>query len=164
MDLIYIVILAIIVESYILSFKTNGFLPWLIDFTHLFITFLVTGLTMFIVYEIVVLRKYDIVKLLFVNIFFLFMVLGVVFYGMCPLTIIYNKLTDQPVCTPFLWKIADRFDKQQLDTKVKYYTTDNDGCQKNTKAWLSGQVYSVLTITALNVLFFIKYINGKDRG
>lgn len=91
---------------------------------------------------------------------FFFMVLGIIFYGMCPLTIIYNKVTNQHPCTPFLWKLEDRFNKEQKDAKVKYYTIDNNECEKNTKAWLTGQVYSAMTIAGLNILFFIKHING----
>lgn len=160
MDSLCVVGIVITVISFVLSFKSIGLLPWSIDFFHLLIVYFQSAFVIVIIFEIVALHKYDIIKLLFINIMFMFMVLGMVFYGMCPLTILYNKVTNQHKCTPFLWKFADRFDKQRYDAKVQYYThptNNNDACEINTRAWLTGQVYPCLTIIALNVLFFIRW-------
>lgn len=150
-----LVLLLSILFSLTLSYKNVGFYPWIIDFVHLFVIHFYSLLTILIIYEIAILKRYDVIKLLFINIVFLVMVLGLTVYGMCPLTILYNKAANLHTCTPFY---ASVFERVYIDTqKQNNFLPENDICSKNTRAWLNGQMPLSLTILSLNILFIWHY-------
>jgi hypothetical protein len=144
-----------ILISFVLSFKHTGFVPWIVDFVHLFILYFQPLFVCLIIYEIAILNKYDVSKLLAINTVFIVMVLGVVVNRMCPLTTLYNKAANIHPCTPFFYDIRKRLNMKKEE--IQYYVIDNDKCEKNTKSWLHGQLYTCLTLIFLNILFFIKY-------
>lgn len=147
--------------SFFLSYKNMGFLPWFIDFVHLFIVYFPPLFAGLIVYEIAIKKKYDVSKLLALNILFVVMVLGITFNKICPLTTLYNKAANLHPCTPFIHDIRDRLVDNNHD-KIQYYTSDNDKCEKNLQAWLHGQLYTVLTIIFLDIIFFVKVMRQKS--
>jgi hypothetical protein len=153
-----IIVIVSIILAFLVSWYPSGHdskLAWSVDIMHLFITHFQYLFIAWVFYEVVVHKVFDIRKLLALNIFYFCMIAGVVYYKMCPLTIIYNKLEKLPKCTPFIWDWRKRFDKETFDATVSMFMVDNDECDKNTKAWLAGQTYTVLVVLSLNVLFLI---------
>lgn len=148
------IILCIII-ALILSFQITiyNYTTWFIDFFHIFITYFQFVFVFIIFVEIVCFKKFDLNKLFILNIFFIVMISGIVHFGMCPLTILYNNLTHLPKCTPFLWKFHQRFnDKVALPPD---FFEQNSQCEKNTRSWLKSQTYPVLILLSLNIIFFI---------
>lgn len=132
-----------------------------IDFVHLFIMYFGVLLVAQVFCEIIFLDYYDSQKLMFLNIIFVIMVVGVLFFGMCPLTIWYNNVSGCAKCRPFLWSINDRCgDQEARRAKEATFNVDNDECHKNTLAWWKGQKLTIPIIVLLNMLFVIKSKTG----
>jgi hypothetical protein len=136
-------------------------LAFLVDVVHIFIIFLPIVLILSIMYDVIANRVFDMRKLLFLNLIFIGMVVGILFFGMCSLTVLYNKLLDLPSCSPFVYRWGQRTNEETRVSLYHHFTTDNPGCEKNTRAWMKNHINSALVLLSLNALFFLHAVMRK---
>lgn len=129
-----------------------------VDVIHVFVSLLPPFIIATILFDIIINKKFDVRKVLFIDVFYLSMVTGILFYGMCPLTIMYNKILGIHDCVPFFSNWRKRFDSNARHSTNDHFTRDNPNCEKNTRAWMKGQTYSILVVLTINILFFIHFI------
>lgn len=136
-------------------------LAYIVVLVHLLITYFNHILVVWILYDILIRSEWRYTKLLVLNVIYLSMIAGLAFCGMCPLTIWYNKLLNNNVCTPFLWKPAERISHHRVALITSRYTSDNPNCIKNLLSWLSNQQYILVSLLVLNSAFLLKNLRSE---
>jgi hypothetical protein len=131
---------------------------FVVDVIHVFVSLLPTFVIATILFDVIINKKFDVRAVLFIDVFYLSMVAGILFFGMCPLTILYNKILGIHNCVPFFSNWRKRFDSDVRHAINDNFMRDNPNCEKNTRAWMKGQTYSILVVLTINVLFFIHFI------
>ena len=119
----------------------------LVDVVHRVI---VAALMVYVAYVLmfdILLQRFNIARLCVLNAAFCVLIAGVSYFKMCPLTILYNKLADEPPCTPFSWDAL---------SPSRVSRTQGPPCYENTYMWLDANLVYALVVGAINVAYFCK--------
>ena len=137
--------------------STRKVFAFVVDLLHVSIVYIPLMLFAVISYQIWV--SSDIMSILrnliLLDVIYLTVILCFFYFNMCILTIIYNDLLNQDVCTPFKGLIIDRI----FPPDISAYKLNNIGCSENNKAWIKAQrgFLALVILIHIVVLYKIKF-------
>ena len=142
------------------------FLAWLLIVSHDILSSLILILIMICIIQIIKKNGCFIVPLIALNIIAIILIISFLFHKMCVLTIYYNKITNQPYCTPYksapsiiLNFILRKNNEQKNITNIPSYKQIK--CVDNYIGWTDANLINTIIILILNLCVLGKYYINK---